>query len=111
MSLSLAIDSSPPWFVQQYTQTTKNDKGATYSTACGRMSAVSLRKGVWDTTNDVVVVSGYRNSALRVDVNTTAEQSRLGVSHPEFTRGLSNVKNLDHGFGLSIVIEKKLSEP
>ncbi len=40
MPLSFAVDSSSPGFIQQYTQATENDKGATNSTTCGLMSAV-----------------------------------------------------------------------
>lgn len=75
MSLSFAVDSSPPGFIQQYTQATKNAKGATNSTTCGLKSAVfDARRKVWNITNNVVVVSGYCNSALTIDVNIIAGQ-------------------------------------
>lgn len=75
MSLSSAVDSSPPGFIQQCTQATKNDKGATNSTTCGLMSNVFDAREVWNITNNVIMVTGYRNSALSVDVSITAGQS------------------------------------
>ena len=107
MSLSLALYAPPPGFVEQRTQATKNDKGATNGTAYGNMLTLfDAKRGVSGVTNNIIVISGYCNSVLRRRQYFCWAIGLERSAHPESARGLSNIEDLYGHFESACFFQK-----